>query len=215
MLIGKDLAQKLEKDLDKEVTKLNSPNVRGTWVQAERASLEKLAELNRDHPKAATLMLMLMANMDNQGGLVVSQQTLADFCQCGLNTIKRAIAVLIEGNWIETLSIGKGRGSTLAYFVNNRVAWADKRDKLEYAHVNARVILAKSDQEEIRTDPLIKLPVVGPGDGVIPHGDGIAPPAQAEFDETLAGIPTAKVAQVEGTSPQDFTTDAPEQLELE
>ena len=177
-------------ELEPDVELLDDPDRRGTWVQSERKALQLLAELNRDNPKAATLMLVLMANMDNQAALVASQETLADLCKCGLNTIKRAVAVLVKGNWIETSSIGKGRGSTLSYSINNRVAWADKRKNLEYAHVNAKLILAKKDQEEVRTEPLIQVAILAPDEEVVPHGVGIDPPAQDEFDETLRRLPT-------------------------
>lgn len=176
--------------LEPDVELLDDPHRRGTWVQSERKALQLLADLNRDNPKAATLMLVLMANMDNRGALVASQQTLAEFCQCGLNTIKRAITVLVEGNWIETTSIGKGRGSTLAYTINKRVAWADKRKNMEYAMLDAKLILSRKDQDEIRTTPLIQMAMVAQDEQVVVVGEGGDPPAQDEFEETLARLPT-------------------------
>lgn len=163
--------------LDPDVELLDDPHRRGTWVQSERKALQLLADLNRENPKAAGLMLVLMANMDNKGALVASQQTLAEFCQCGLNTIKRSIAVLVAGNWIETTSIGKGRGSTLAYIINKRVAWADKRKNMEYAVLDAKLILSKKDQDVIRTDPLIQMAMPGADESVVVTGEGLEPPS--------------------------------------
>ncbi|WP_332105345.1 hypothetical protein [Acetobacter aceti] len=43
---------------------------------------------------------------------------------CGLNTLKRALSVLREGNWIEVRQIGP-TGTACAYVVNDRVAWSE------------------------------------------------------------------------------------------
>lgn len=178
--------------LNEEFSRAHVPEVRGTWVQAERKGLELLAELNRENPRAAGLMLTLIANMDNMGGVVVSQDVLATFCGCSPSTVKRALRVLVKGNWIETASIGTGRGATLAYFINSRVAWADKRENLKYAYVNARIILSEAENPDLgkATEPLKQVQRFLPNEVVSPHGEGLEPPAQDEFDETLHRLPT-------------------------
>jgi len=181
--------------MNEAVTKYNTPDLRGTWVQAERKALELLAHLNRENPRAATLMISLIANMDERGALVASQATLAKLNRCSLPTIKRALTDLIKGNWIQTISIGSGRGSTLAYVVNSRVAWADKRDNLRYALFNARVLVSEEDNPDMGEGPLNQIPILGPGDKISVHGEGLPPPNQEELDETLEQLPTIQTGR--------------------
>lgn len=185
--------------LNGEFSRAHVPEVRGTWVQTERKGLELLAELNRENPRAAGLMLTLIANMDNTGGVVVSQDVLATFCGCSPSTVKRALRVLVKGNWIETASIGMGRGATLAYFINSRVAWADKRENLKYAYMNARIILSEAENPDLgkSMEPLKQIQRFLPNEEVLPHGDGLNPPAQDEFDETLHRLPTVNTEHEE------------------
>lgn len=175
-------------------TKLRAAEPRGTWVQAERAALEKLAHLMRENPRAANLLIMLVSKMDERGAIVMSQQTLATFCKCSLATIKRAVSDLTKGNWIQTVSIGSGRGSTLAYVVNSRVAWADSRDNLKYAYFNARVLVSEEDNPVLGTGPLNQIPALGPDDILSLHGLGGPPPNQGELEETLSGLPSISTA---------------------
>lgn len=100
---------------------------RGPSVHAEQGSLGELAMLNRENPRAASLMLVLMANMDGKGAVVISQAALAKLCNCSLNTVKRSIACLVEGDWVQAVS--DNPGSPLAYVVNSSVARPSKRKR--------------------------------------------------------------------------------------
>lgn len=53
--------------------------------------------------------------MDRRGALVASHATLADLAGVSISTIKRAIADLVSGAWIQTVRIGSERGGALAY----------------------------------------------------------------------------------------------------
>lgn len=186
---------------DEEVSKYNVPQVRGTWVQAERSGMDMMGDLNQTNPRAVTLMLKLISNMDERGALVASQTTLARLSNCSLATVKRAIADLVKGNWIQTITIGGGRGSSLAYVVNSRVAWADKRDNLKYASFQARVLVSEEDNPDLGEGPLNRIPVLGPNDQLSIHGPGLPPPRQEEMDETMSGFPTIRAGAQD--DPQD------------
>lgn len=170
------------------VDKFNVPATRGTWVQTERAAHEQWAQLGRENPRAAMLLHILIANMDERGALVASQQTLATLCQCSLATIKRAVSDLSAGYWIQTISIGSGRGSSLAYVVNSRVAWADKRENLKYAAFSARVLISEKDNPDLGSDALKQIPVITEGELQLPH-DQNAPPSEDARDENLPDLP--------------------------
>ncbi|MHC8304263.1 hypothetical protein [Pseudomonas sp. PB3P13] len=100
---------------------------RGPSIHAEQGSLGELAMLNHENPRAASLMLLLMANMDGKGEVVLSQAALAKLSNCSLSTVKRSIACLVEGDWVQ--AVNGNPGSPLAYVVNSSVARPNKRKR--------------------------------------------------------------------------------------
>ncbi len=164
--------------------------VKGTWVQTERKAHEAWAALIGSKPKAAQLMHLLVANMDKKGAVVVSQKVLADMMGVSLNTIKRSLKVLSDGNWVDVVRVGSERGGVNAYLVNRRVAWADKRENQKYAAFDARIIVSVDEQEQATLEskgPLQQLPRIG--EHQIPSGDGEAPPSQPIFEGIEPDLP--------------------------
>jgi hypothetical protein len=162
---------------------------RGTWVQTERKAHEEWAKLIRSSPKAAELLHLLVANMDRKAAVVVSQKILAEMMGAHINTVKKGIAILREGNWIDVVRVGSERGGVNAYLVNRRVAWADKRENQQFAWFDARIITSASEQDlPILDAPMKQLPNVG--ELQIPTGEGIAPPAQPTIDGLEQDLPS-------------------------
>lgn len=156
-------------------------DVRGTWVQTERAAHEAWSALIGRKPKAAQLMHLLVANMGKDAAVATSQATLASLMDVSLNTVKRALTVLVEEHWIDVVRVGSERGGVNAYVVNRRVAWADKRENQRYAAFDARILVREAEQDAPIADdrpPLRQLPSLSPGDMQLPHGDGLPPPSQ-------------------------------------
>ena len=177
---------------DQTPQKYHQPANRGTWVQTERAGHEALAALIKKNPKAAQLMHILVANMDEKAALVASHKLLAQLCDVSIMTIRRSLAVLVEQNFIQTVRVGSERGGVLAYIINSRIAWADSRENLKYATFSARVLITSSENTEPLEGPeLKKTPFLAPGDMQIPHGPGLPPPAQDSFEEMLPNLPAA------------------------
>lgn len=164
------------------------PKHRGTWVQTERSAHEAWDSLINKHPAAARLMHRLVANMDRRGAVVISQKLLAEMMGVHRNTIGKAVKVLTEDNWIDTVQIGGQKGGVKAYLVNRRVAWADKRENQKYAIFDARVIASVSEQtENPRTDDLKQLPRAG--EFQLPTGTGLAPPSQPILPDCEPDLP--------------------------
>ncbi|MBU5205790.1 helix-turn-helix domain-containing protein, partial [Vibrio cholerae] len=90
----------------------------------------------------AQLLHILVANMDKSGALIASQATLAKLMETSTATTKRALSVLIDQAWIQTIRLGSDRGGALAYVVNSRIAWADSRENIRFARFNARVLVS-------------------------------------------------------------------------
>ncbi|MEW3697796.1 hypothetical protein QOZ28_32210, partial [Pseudomonas aeruginosa] len=66
--------------------------------------------------------------------------------------------------------------------MNSRIAWADKRDNLQYALFNARVLVSTEDQADLGDAKLKQLPTMEDGDIQLPAGPGMDPPAQESLD---------------------------------
>jgi DNA-binding transcriptional regulator YhcF (GntR family) len=169
---------------------MSEVKVRGTWVQTERKAHEAWALLIGTKPKAAQLMHLLVANMDKSGAVVVSQKVLAEMMGVTTMTIKRAVKVLKDENWLDVARIGSERGGVNAYLVNRRVAWADKRENQRFAAFDARIILSASEQDQDtleNCEPLRQLP--RQGENQLPSGVGIGPPCQPSLEGMEPDLP--------------------------
>ena len=164
----------------------------GTWVQTDRLAHEKLARLIADHPKAASLMHVMIGNMGRHNALVASQKTLAAKLGCTTRTIQRALEVLENGNWIEVRQIGP-TGTTNAYVINDRVAWSGNRDGIRYSLFSAAVIVSEHDQpdrDELGEQPLLhRLPDIYPNERQLPSGPGLPPPSEPSFPGMEPDLP--------------------------
>lgn len=153
----------------------------GSWVQVERAAMERWAKLAVEHPRAASVMMTLVAQMGRNNALVVSQKTLAKLTGCARATLQRALDVLKDGQWIDVRQIGP-TGTACAYIINDRVAWTGARDGIRYSMFSANVVIADFEQpdgiELDRQKPLERLPSVFKGENQLPSGPGLDPPTQ-------------------------------------
>ena len=153
----------------------------GTWVQVERAAMERWAKLAVSNPRAAAVMMVITSQMGRHNALIASQATLAKLAECSLRTIQYAIKALREGGWIEVRHIGP-TGTACAYIVNDRVAWSGARDGIRYSLFSAAVLISDAeqpDQAEIGAQPpLERIPAMYPGESQLPTGPGEDPPSQ-------------------------------------
>lgn len=157
-----------------------------TWVQTERAVHEAWAELCNTKPRAAALLHIMVAHMDSRAALVASRETLAELAKVSVATIKRSVADLKAGHWIQVVQVG-GKGGVNAYAINSRVAWGDERKHLAFAAFTATVLASRSEQEPqdlIEASPLRRIPTLYRGERQLPVGAGTTPPVQ----EQLPGV---------------------------
>ena len=142
----------------------------------------------RKNPRAAALLHVLCAHMDNQAAVVASRATLANLAGYSEATVKRAVADLKAGRWIQVVQLG-GKGGVNAYVVNSNVAWADNRDKISLAIFSARVIATREEQTEFDDLPLRRIPTLYAGEHQVPSGEGDEPPSQPSFDGFEPDLP--------------------------
>lgn len=154
---------------------------RQTWVQTDRRSHAAWGRLVHESPRAASLLHTLVAHMDESAAVVCSYNTLAHLSGMSFSTVRRAIAELKAGQWIQVIQIG-GKGGGLAFVVNSNVAWASKRENLSWAVFTAKVIAISEEQQDkdVLTSPpeLRRIPTLYQGERQLPTGDEEPPPHQ-------------------------------------
>ena len=157
------------------------------FVQTDRATHEEWARLTAKRPAASAVLHLLAGSVGNQNAVVISQKTIAKALGISDRTVIRAIADLEAGRWLQVVKIGAGR--ECAYVLNDRVAWADKRDNLRLSRFSAEVIADANDQSEltISDSDLRKLPRFG--EAQLPSGDGLPPVSQPFFEGLEPDLP--------------------------
>lgn len=158
-----------------------APPPRGTWVQTERAAHEAWAALIDQSPQAAKIMHILTARIEDNNAVVISQDTLAKLAKASRRTVQRALTVLRNGNWIDIRQIGPN-GTVNAYVINDRVAWANRRDNLRLSIFSATVIVDAAEQPDCdnldNLPALHRLPALFEGEAQLPGGPGLPPKSQ-------------------------------------
>lgn len=160
---------------------------KGPFVQTEREIHEIWAALSIKRPAAAAILHYFAANVGNHNAVVVSRTTIAKLLGISVRTVHRAIDDLAAGNWIQVVRIGAGR--ECAYVLNDRVVWAERRDRLRFSAFSAEVIVDAEDQspETLHGPKLHRLPNVG--EVQLPHGPGLPPESQPFFDGLEPDLP--------------------------
>ena len=169
----------------------------GNWVQTERAAHESWAKLIAKAPKAASLMHILTARVGDHNAVVISHKNLARLLGVkSVTTVKTAIAVLQDANWIEVRQIGKN-GTVNAYVINDRVAWSGKRDGIRYSLFSATVIVSSDEQADELTlsqkaTELRRIITTEPGEHQLPSGDGLPPPSEPALPGMEPDLPSVE-----------------------
>lgn len=168
---------------------IGRPPLRGTFVQTDRATHEAWAKFSIKHPAASGVLHFLIANVGYHNAVVVPQKTIAKALGVSDRTIRRAVEDLAGGNWLQVVKIGAGR--ECAYVLNDRVAWADKRDNLRLSRFSAEIIADAEDQsdETLRGPELHRLPDLFPGEQQLPSGDGLPPESQPFLSDMEPALP--------------------------
>lgn len=138
----------------------------GTWVQTDRAAHELWAEFLslKGAATASRVLHILIARMEDKNVYVISQAALADELTVDPRTIRRAIAMLRDHRWIQTINIGGAKSGVQGYVVNSRVAWQGPRDGIRWSEFDAKVFAREQDQDGSIDDqlPLRRIPSLYP-----------------------------------------------------
>ena len=171
----------------------------GHFVQTERVTHEAWMQLTIKAPKASAVLHLLANRVGENNAVVASYPVLAEISGLSVSTIRRAIATLIEGNWIEVRRLGPS-STVNAYVLNDRVAWTRARNDLRYSLFSATVLASETEQEDRDSlenqEPLRKLPRTG--EAQIPSGAGLPPVSQPFFDGLEPDLPATGNQDNEG-----------------
>lgn len=167
------------------------------FVQTERKTHEAWARFAVKKPTASALLHYLVAFVGPQNAVVVPQKTLAKVLGVTDRTIRTAISDLEAGNWLQVVKLG--RGKECAYVLNDKVAWAEKRDKLRLSKFTAEVIADAEDQspETLADTPLNRFPRVFAGEQQLPSGPGLPPPSEPFLDGMEPDLPATRQPESE------------------
>lgn len=168
---------------------IGRPLLRGTFVQTDRATHEAWAKFSIKRPAASAVLHYLTANVGHHNAVVIPQKTMAKALGVSDRTVRRAVEDLAEGNWVQIVRIGAGR--ECAYVLNDRVAWADKRENLRLSRFSAEIVADAEDQSEhtLYGPELHQLPDMFPDEAQLPSGEGLPPISQPFFDGMEPALP--------------------------
>jgi len=175
---------------------LGLARTQGTWVQTDRSAHEAWAQFLalKGATAASRVLHILIARMADRNAVVISQGALADELQVDPRTVRRAIALLRDHNWIQTISLGGAKSGVQGYIVNSRVAWQGSRDGIRHSVFDATVYATEREQDATidNLPPLHRLPELYPGEKQLPSGDGLPPISQRFFDGLEPDLPSTK-----------------------
>lgn len=151
------------------------------FIQLSRNYLSQMRTLARKNPVAHEILYYLVEHMGRTTNAVVcSYKTLCEITGVSRPTVGRAIKLLKDDNWIDTVKIG----SASAYCVNERVFWQSGKNLRKYAVFSATVIAAESeqtDQIEAKKRKLTYIPIIEDSDVPVTGDDELPPPDQKDL----------------------------------
>ena len=114
------------------------------FVQVSRNYLKEWRLLMRKSPLASEVLMFLVEHMGRTTNAVVcSYTTLTEATGVSRASVARALKLLKEDNWIDSVKIG----NATAYAVNARVFWQAGRHQKQYAIFQATVIASGTEQD--------------------------------------------------------------------
>lgn len=170
--------------MKREVTKNETAESQNfNFVQVSRAYMREIRALTKSSPLAAEILFYLVENMGvHTNAVVCSYATLQEVTATSRASVGRAIKLLKDERWLETVKIG----SATAYAVNASVFWQAARNQKHYAIFQATVVAAQSEQPSDfhlkAKKPLKHIPIIADARPVVNPNESIEPPDQHDLD---------------------------------
>jgi hypothetical protein len=139
---------------------LDNPDV----VRMNKIYLEEVVALSNKSTPALKVLMILVGKMSEVNSVVISSETLEKIARLSNSSVKRALKILREDEWLD---VGKV-GTTNIYRINSDIFWHETPDGV-FAQFQANVVLNLDEQDEItrkRTPGVMtrNIPMVTAGD---------------------------------------------------
>jgi hypothetical protein len=150
----------------RELTRLKSGAVNAGFIQVSKVYIDEMNDLAQHAASAHRVLWTLIKEMNKQNAVMISQDSLCKLTKLSSATVKRAVALLREQQWLEVLKMGTAN----IYRVNSNVVWQDRADG-RWASFNAHVILNFDEQDGVtKASPSVRtrhIPFVEADDEVV------------------------------------------------
>ncbi len=131
--------EKAERDREKHSSYKN-------FVQLNAENQIVFEKIIKENATAGRLFHFLIRTMDGYNAVVCSNKVIMEALEISISTIKRAVAYLKEGGYID---VGKS-GTTNVYIVNPEIAWKSWGSNRKYCEFPANVVLAASENKQLK-----------------------------------------------------------------
>lgn len=153
------------------------------FVQLSRSHLHNWRGLIRKNPLATEILLFFVEKMGKTTNAVVcSYKTLTELTGYSRTSIAKAVKLLKDDHWIDTVKIG----SATAYCVNERVVWQSTKNLRKYAMFSATVVASEDEQgsdfHKKITHDLRHVPFVETRERILVGSEKLSPPDQQDLD---------------------------------
>ncbi len=153
----------------KELARVKHGAVNAGFVQVSKIYIDEMNTLAQHAPSAHRLLWTLVKQMNKQNAVMISQDSLCKLTKLSSATVKRAVALLREQQWLEVLRMGTSN----VYRVNSNVVWQDRADG-RWTSFNAHIVLNFDEQDEqTKLLPNVRtrhIPFVEADDAINPQG---------------------------------------------
>lgn len=173
----------IRKSKTREPAETHAESDNYNFVQLSRNYLKEMRQLARKSPIAHEILYYLVEHMGRTTNAVIcSRKTLVEVTNSSLPTVGRALKVLKDDNWVDSVRIG----SATAYCINARVFWQAANNQKKYAVFTATVVASSSEQDsdffEKAKEKLTYIPVLEKEDRVITSNEKLPPPDQLDLE---------------------------------
>lgn len=115
-----------------------------SWVQMNKDAYKAEDWLMSKSPMAYRVFKFLINNMDSYNAVMCSYKVLQEQFSVSSDTIRRAIKLLREKQYIDVYK----SGTSNVYAVNKNIAWASWGSNFKHGKFGANIIISESEQEE-------------------------------------------------------------------
>lgn len=119
---------------------LDNPDV----VRINKIYLDETVKLGNQSPTAFKVLMVFVSKMKSHNALLISNDALEKETELSNSTIKRAIKLLRDENWIDVAKLGTSN----VYRINSNIFWHETANG-KWAEFSAHIVLNYDEQDQI------------------------------------------------------------------